>query len=44
MNGSNEQEWRIDAGHGPGPVLANRDLVPLRPALPVPHVLPVLPE
>ncbi|HQW87114.1 MAG TPA: hypothetical protein PLH93_08010, partial [Flavobacteriales bacterium] len=33
MNGSNEQEWRIDAGHGPGPVLANRDLVPLRPAL-----------
>lgn len=24
-------EWRIDADHGPGPVLADRDLVPLLP-------------
>jgi hypothetical protein len=26
-------KWRIDADHGPGPVLADRNLVPLQPAL-----------
>ena len=26
-------KWRIDADHGPGPVLADRNLVPLKPAL-----------
>ncbi|HNA31995.1 MAG TPA: hypothetical protein PKL41_07775 [Flavobacteriales bacterium] len=33
MNPTSERTWRIDADHGPGPVLVNRDLVPLRPAL-----------
>ncbi len=26
-------KWRIDADHGPGPVLADRNVVPLKPAL-----------
>lgn len=32
-NGARQQIWRIHGDHGPGPDLADRDLVPLAPAM-----------